>query len=99
MSDHVPELLLSQSATVFLKSLSDEYMDMVTTLYSLLANPDVDNRVKFSASNFPYSGAGTRELLDDTWYIAYRVSNRGDVKVSTIVRRREIDQIGLLAAD
>ena len=99
MSDHAPELLLSKSAAAFLESLSDEYMDVVTTLYSLLANPEVDNRVKFSADNFPYSGAGTREFLDDSWYIAYRVSDRGDVKVSTIMRRREIDEIGLFASD
>ena len=83
-----PKLICSP--TVQLR-LSD--VDALSTLYSLLANPDIDGRVKFSLEGFPY-GPGTRALIDDSWHVVYSVDDDRNVHAHTMYTQKEIDDIG-----
>lgn len=90
MPEDAPELSWSVHVEEFLASCDDP-ADAIATLFSLLANPDVDNRVKFDLDYFPYSGK--RQLLDDSWYVVYDVDDDGNVRVYTMRRRSDIDRI------
>ena len=74
-----PRLSFSDRAKTFLASCDDQ-VDAMTALFSLLADPEVDGRIKRSADYYPYV-AGSRELMDDSWYIRYRVDDKGNVHV------------------
>ena len=89
MPEDAPELSWSVYVEEFLASCDDR-ADAIAALFSLLANPDVDNRVKFDFDYFPYSGK--RQLIDDSWYIVYDVDDYRNVRVYTMRRRSDIDQ-------
>jgi hypothetical protein len=65
-------------------------------LFSLLADPDVDGRTKFSADYYPY--VGMRELMDDSWYIRYRVDDESNVYVAYMKSRADVDRQSQLNA-
>ena len=93
MPQGVRKLSFSHQAESFLASC-DDVIDAYLAAASILADPSADNQHKFSADHFPYVGA--RILLDDSWYIVYHVNDVGDVYISSIMRRGDIDRIGQL---
>ena len=82
-----PRLLVSPTVE---SHLADP--DAISVLYSLLADPDVDYRLKFPLADFPYR-SGTRALLDDSWHVVYSVEEDRSVKVHLMHRREEIDRL------
>ena len=85
----VPSLFWSVPATSFPTDA-----DALSVLFSLLADPDIDHRVKFAMNHFPYTGMRVRALTDDSWYIAYTVDDTKNVRVHSMKRRADIDHIG-----
>ena len=63
-------------------------------MFSLLADPEIDERTKFKLSGFPHADSTTRALLDDRWYMTYSADNIGNVRVYQVMRRADIDDIG-----
>lgn len=87
MSSHVPSLVLSRIAKSALDSYSDQDRHRAyVVLFSLLADPEIDNRTKISLDFFPYA-PGTRGFGDGDWFIAYSASESGDVHIHSIHRR------------
>ena len=64
--------------------------DVLSVLYSLLADPAVDHRVKFALNHFPYTGNGVKALKDDSWYITYTVDDARNVRVHSMKRSGDI---------
>lgn len=91
MPKHAPKLSWSGLVEDFLAQYEDP-IGAVMTLFSLLADPEVDGHVKFDVSGFPYR-TPTRALLDDSWYVTYSVDDEGNVKVHQMKRRADVDHI------
>lgn len=90
MPEDAPRLSWSASVEDFLASCDDP-SDAIVTLFSILADPDVDNRTKFDLDYFPYRGK--RQLLDDSWHVVYDVDDDENVRVYTMRRRSDIDRL------
>ena len=91
MPKQAPKLSWSGLVEDFLAKYDDP-MGAVRTLFSLLADPEVDGRVKFDVSGFPFR-TPMRALLDDSWYVTYSVDYEGNVKVHQMKRRADVDHI------
>ena len=91
---HVSELSWSGQVESFLEACDDR-LDAAEAMFSLLADPEIDDHIKFKHSGFPH-GDSTRALLDDSWYMVYSVDNIGNVMVYQIRRRADIDHMGRL---
>lgn len=77
-------LLVSTQVKRFLAST--EYAeDARAALFSILFNPCVDHRRTFEPNCFPHM-PGTRLMIDDTWYVVYRVEKNGDVWIATMLK-------------
>lgn len=86
MSRPISELYLTALAQQFVDSY-DDLVDTWLVLFSILFDPEIDQRNKFALNSFPYISA--RVLVDDSWYIVYHVEGN-DVVVSSIMLQADL---------
>ena len=92
----MPKLVLAESVQRLLNSYDtrDElYLSALMALYSILMDPSVDNRNKFSADHFP-NRPGTIEFSDRNWYVAYVIRDDGDVHIARMYHKSTLHDFG-----